>query len=63
MCVEGSFSSEQELFSGVPQGSILGPLMFLVFFNDFPLIMKHSKVIMYADDTVVYVSGKVKKDY
>ena len=28
----------------------------------FPLIMKHSKAIMYADDTVVYVSGKVKED-
>ena len=36
--------------------------MFLVFFIDFPLIMKHSNAIMYADDTVVYVSGKVKVD-
>ena len=62
VCVDGSFSSEQELYSGVPQGSILGPLMFLIFFNDFPLVMKHSKAIMYADDTVVYLSGKVKED-
>ena len=36
--------------------------MFLIFFNDFPLVLKHSKAIMYADDTVVYLSGKVKED-
>ena len=35
-------------------GSILGLLLFLIFFNDFPDALKKSKVLMYADDTVIY---------
>jgi hypothetical protein len=50
------------MLSGVPQGSILGPLLFLIFFNDFPDCLKHSKVVMYADDTVIYVNGKEKEN-
>ena len=48
----------QPIFSGVPQGSILGPLLFLVFYNDLVDIGIASRVIKYADDTVVYCSGK-----
>jgi hypothetical protein len=44
------------VMSGVPQGSILGPLLFLIFFNDFPDYLIESKVIKYADDTILYVS-------
>ena len=43
------------------QGSILGPFLFLVFFNDFPENLKYSKCIQYADDTVVYVTGKISE--
>ena len=51
-------STNQPIFSGVLQGSILGPLLFLVFYNDLVDIGIASRVIKYADDTVVYCSGK-----
>ena len=44
--------------SGIQQGSILGPLLFIVFFNNFTSCLKHSNVTIYADDTVIYVAGK-----
>ena len=44
--------------SGVPQGLILGPLFFLVYINDLVSSLKSVSVQIYADDTVLYVSGK-----
>ena len=48
--------------SGVPQGSILGPLLFLLIFNDLTDVVKHSQVVKYADDTVLYVHAKTGKE-
>ena len=55
---KGCFSAVGRVTSGVPQGSILGPLLFIAFFNDFTSCLKHSNVTIYADDTVIYVAGK-----
>ena len=56
--LDGELSGEGKVFCGVPQGSIIGPLLFLLFYNDFPSCLKHSKCVIYADDTVIYVPGK-----
>ena len=51
-------ASMQPVFSGVPQGSILGPLLFNIYLNDFVDHQLKTRVLMYADDTVIYCAGK-----
>jgi hypothetical protein len=61
--VENSYSSFISVSSGVPQGSVLGPTLFLLYINDLPLVVRHSKLLMYADDVKVYLSMSNEVDH
>ena len=49
--VNGHLSNNRTLLCGIPQGTILGPLLFLLYINDLPNCLEHSQARMYADDT------------
>ena len=55
--ISGHESSERVVMCGVPQGSIHGPLLFLVYINDLRLSLQHCSVSLYADDTALYFRG------
>ena len=56
--VNGHMSKLENIHFGVPRGSCLGPLLFLIYINDLPLALDSSNVNMYADDTSIYYSSK-----
>ena len=60
--VEGASSDPSPVKSGVPQGSVLGPLLFLLFINDLAAAHTSSTVRLFADDCVIYISVKTIQD-
>ena len=57
--IGGCCSSLNYVTCGVPQGSILGPVLFLLFINDLPSAVSHSVVDIYVDDTALSFSSTV----
>ena len=58
VCYNGLNSEIKPVEYGVPQGSVLGPLLFILYANDIPQCMSYCRTILCADDTTVYQVGK-----
>ena len=56
--IENTYSDYTVIKHGVPQGSVLGPLLFLIYINDLRNAIKHSNTIHFADDTSLLCQGK-----
>ena len=60
--INGYDSTTQDITHGVPQGSVLGPLLFILFINDLHTSVKTSKVHHFADDTnLLFINISLKK--
>ena len=57
--INGKLSACKEISSGIPQGSVLGPLLFVIYINDFPSVCDTGEMFLFADDAKLYkhVSG------
>ena len=60
--VNGTASKWHEVLSGIPQGSVLGPILFVLYINTLPETIQHSEAYLFADDTKVFKGIFSEKD-
>ena len=57
--ISGKLSESKEIKAGVPRGSVIGPLLFLLYINDLPLYIKHCLLDLFADDGTLHTSTPI----
>ena len=62
MCINKEFSETRPIGLGVPQGSILGPLLFNVYINSLSAVVKKRELIRYADDAALVVAASTPQE-
>ena len=55
--IDETVSSSQSISTGVPQGTVLGPVLLLIYINEIENMPKYGTVISYADDTIILFTG------
>jgi hypothetical protein len=55
-CFNGTMSEEKINPYGVPQGSVLGPLLFILYINDINKVLKYCKIYLFADDALIMIA-------
>ena len=63
VAINGSVSELLPVMSGVLQGNILGPLLFIIYINDLPVVIQHSTILLFADDTKCAKSVASQSEY
>ena len=56
--INNRVSSEKEIKFGIPQGSVLGPLLFTLYINDLKFLAENNEINLFADDTCIFTSAK-----
>ena len=62
VAVKGAYSRWANVLSGIPQGSVLGPILFVLYINDLPETVT-SQIYIFADDTKIYSQIKNEEDH
>ena len=62
MIIDNVSSDSVSVVSGVPQGTVLGPILFIIYINDVIENIKHSKIRLFADDIVLYKEISAVRD-